>query len=125
MSAVTENTNFYLYLDKDTPVISTTKPEAVRNITVNFKNMTDKTISGTYSSSSQLNEWGGDLTGSWAKDETVQIIFPVSDTDYVFDMKLMIDGNEYVIYGLDFSSVTSTITCAFVLENGIPVLYQL
>lgn len=61
MSKVANNATLYLYLDNGNPVISTTKPLVVKDITVKFKNLTEKTISATYASSSQLKEWGSDL----------------------------------------------------------------
>lgn len=119
IAGLANNSSFYLYMENNKPVVSTTKPTFTREISVTIINNTNKTFSEMYSTESTNSDFGTDNLLSGNVSSSVVIIFPVSNQQSIYDIRFVDSANEYYdIYKVDFSNVKSKATIELRMENG-------
>lgn len=124
LANVANNSTFFLYMNGTTPVISTTKPNLSREVSVTFVNNTNKVFTGLYSTLSTEQTYGTTNLLDGVNSDTIVIVFPVSDTGYLYDLKLEVTKDDYYeISKLDFSKAGTTATIELSME-GTSVVWK-
>lgn len=91
-------------------------------VPVTFVNMTGKSLTSMFASSSLDEDWGSNLlSGSLANNGSVKIDFPMTAYDTKFDMLANFSGGKFEFAEMDFGSLpTSGATLYLYIENNIP-----